>query len=107
MSYPARSWTLDGFPDRAAYPHGDPPDEVQKAYEAWVESRRINPKRGARRVQGDDIRYTAEVPGACFADDLGGWQLMCDFDVHEGNRSVQGRAVYVEMGYVEGADLGG
>ncbi|MEU4558476.1 hypothetical protein AB0F72_08800 [Actinoplanes sp. NPDC023936] len=107
MSNPDRSWTLDGFPERVVHPDGDPPDEVQKAYEAWLETRRINPRRGARRLQGDDIRYTAEVPGAHYVNQAGGWQLMCDYDVDEGNWSVRGRAVYVGMGYVEAGDLDG
>ena len=107
MSNPIGTWTLEGFPELVAHPHGDPPEEVQKAYEVWLENCRINPKRGAVRLQGDDIRYTARVPSAVFADAAGRWQLMCDFDVHDGNWSVRGRAVFVEMGYVGGDDPGG
>jgi hypothetical protein len=106
MSYPDRSWQLDGFPERVIHPGGDLPDEIQKAYEAWLETRRTNPKRGATRLQGDDVRYTAEVPNAVYADEVGGWQLMCDYEVHEPELLARGRAVYVDMGYVEGDDLG-
>ncbi len=100
-----RSWTLEGFPDRVPGTLGDFPDEVQKAYSAWLENCKVNPKKYGARLQGDDIRYTAEIPNGCYADEHGGWQLMCDYDVHEATLLKQGRAVFVEIGFAEGDDL--
>jgi hypothetical protein len=101
MSYPPH-WDLEGFPGEV----GGVPDEVEKAYAGWVESRRVNPKTRAQRLQGDDIRYTAEVPSAVYADEHGGHQLWCDFEVHEPGLTSPGRVVFVEMGFIAGDDLG-
>ena len=101
MDYPTGSWRLEGFPEQV----GDAPGEVEKAYAAWLESCRRNPRTRAQRLQGDDVRYTAEVPNAVFSDGHGGWKLMCDFEVHESDLPGQGRVVFVEMGFAEGDDL--
>lgn len=105
MSNPT-GWVLEGFPERVGNAEGDPSGEVQKAYEGWLDACSINPRQRARRLQADDDRYVAEVTGAHYVDDdSAGWQLMCDFQVIEGDWSVPGRVVFVEMGYVEAPDL--
>jgi hypothetical protein len=106
MSNPAGSWMLEGFPELAPAPEDVPPGEIQKAYEVWLETRRVNPKRAAGRLQADDDRYVAAVRGAHYVDEFShGWQLMCDFQVIEGDWSVPGRVVFVEMGFMEAPDL--
>lgn len=99
------SWKLEGFPERLADVRSDLPDEVHKAYAVWVETRRVDPHRGAQRLQADDARYTAIVPNAVFADRSGGWRLACDYDVFEPELSRDGRVVFVELGLVPGEVL--
>ncbi len=101
MTYPPQ-WDLEGFPELVS----GVPGEVEKAYLAWLETRRFDPTRRAARLQGDDIRYTAEVPNAVFRDDGGGWKLMCDYEVHEPESTTPGRVVFVEMGFIPGDDVG-
>jgi hypothetical protein len=108
MSNPANSWKLDRFPKRASCRSGVViPDEVQKAYVAWLETREINPRRGAQRLQADDTRYSAEIPGGSFAAEGAGWQLMCDYDVIDGNWATgeKGQVLFTDMGVVESDDL--
>jgi hypothetical protein len=111
MSNPAGSWKLERFPERATCRSGVAiPDEVQKAYETWLETREINPARGADRLSPEDIRYTAKVPRGAFADEHGsGWQLMCDYDVIEGNwaTGAHGQVVFTDMGLVDAPELSG
>lgn len=101
MTYPAK-WDLEGFPEGV----GNVPGGVEKAYLAWLESRRSDPYARAAQLQGDDIRYTCEVPNAVYGDGQHGWKLMCDFEVHEPELSRPGRVVYVDMDFIPGDDLG-
>jgi hypothetical protein len=100
----AQPWKLDRFPKRASCRSGVViPDEVQKAYTAWLETRENNLRRGAQRLQADDIRYTAEIPGGSFAAKGAGWQLMCDFDIIDGNWATgsPGQVIFTDMGVVQ------
>ncbi|GAA0529022.1 hypothetical protein GCM10010172_07070 [Paractinoplanes ferrugineus] len=104
MDHATSSWKLERFPALASCRSGIPiPDEVQKAYTSWLETRKIHPKRGALRLQEDDIRYSARIPGGDFAHEGCGWQLMCDFDVIEGNWATgsPGEVVFTDMGVIQ------
>jgi hypothetical protein len=98
MTDVSRRWKLQGFPEKV----GGVPGGVEKAWTDWLALCEIDPTTGGERLQGDDVRYTAEVPNAVFADAEGGWKLMCDYDVYPPNLSQRGRAVFVEMDFVPG-----
>jgi hypothetical protein len=102
------SWKLEGFPEIATCRSGVViPGEAQTAYKTWLETRVVNPVRGADRLSPEDVRYAAKIPNGEFVVAGQGWQLMCDFDVIEGNWATgsPGQVIFADMGVVEAPEL--
>jgi hypothetical protein len=73
---------------------------VQRAYLAWIETRRIDPTLEATELDPDTDRYTAAVKGAYYLDEDRLLQLMCDYQVNPGPWGRPGTVVYVDSGFV-------
>lgn len=98
-------WKLERFPDKIECPAGDSAGEVQQAYETWIETRRLNPRSKAERLDAGEDRYTAAVSGAHYVDDhFIEWQLMCDYDINPGAWGRPGEVVYVDSGFIPSPD---
>ncbi|MFI5936235.1 hypothetical protein [Actinoplanes sp. NPDC051494] len=96
-------WKLHLFPPRVECPV-DVAGEVQHAYERWKESRKINPERDAKAMDGGD-RHTAVVHGARYVDEnFVEHQLMCDYEIRPGLWGEPGTVVFVEYGFVGSLD---
>ncbi len=99
-------WKLRGFPDKVECPGGDSTGEVQRAYERWLQTRRVSPWRDAERLDLGGNRYVAEVGGAHYVDERSaGRQLMCDYDVNPDAEGRAGEVVYVDSGFIPASDL--
>ncbi|GAA2577963.1 hypothetical protein GCM10010435_62680 [Winogradskya consettensis] len=106
MSSSDELWELKGFPEVVGCPGGDDDGvQVQRAYDAWRETRKIHPMREATELDPDTDRYTATVKGAYYVDEhLVLQQFKCDYQVNPGPWGTPGEVIYVWSGFVPSLD---